>query len=1461
MNNFPPKKDAVNVGLTPRAKMLRAFLAHRIPIFRWLLLRGKTAGATALFLFLSSAAMATDVAGFVYCYNGSIQSRSGIVIKAYRLDGTYMSQTTTNGDGYYKFVPSGAYDGLRVQLRITYQGTTTTKTITIPATSIDWSIDCCPTISPQVNSATICQGESTVLTVTNCAGTVTWFTPGQSNPRTVSPSTTTTYTAYCTVNDCVGSVQTTVTVNPKPTPSVNSATICDGESATLSVSNCGGSILWNTGATSSSITVNPNTTTNYTATCTVGGCQGTATGTVTVNPKPNPSIVSVRETVICQGNSATLSVFNCAGSVQWSTGETSSSITISPSSTTTYTVTCTVGNCQGAASGTITVNPNPNPSINNAAICAGQSATLSISNCGGSVLWNTGATSSSITVNPGSTTNYSATCTVGGCQGTATGTVTVNPNPTPSVNSATICAGQSATLSISNCGGSVLWNTGATSSSITVNPGSTTNYSATCTVGSCQGEATGTVTVNPNPNPSVNNATICAGESATLTATNCSGSISWNTGATTASITVTPTTTTTYTATCTVGSCKGTASGTVTVNLKPTPSVNNATICVGESATLTATNCGGSISWNTGATTASLTVTPTATTTYTATCTVGSCKGTASGTVTVNPKPNPSVNNATICAGESATLTATNCGGSISWNTGATTAAITVTPTATTTYTATCTVGTCKGTASGTVTVNPKPTLSITSTTCATDLKTYTVTFTSNGTVSADKGTVSGTTVTGIPTGQTVTLTADLNGCKVTATATKNCTCPTINPPVGTSKTICAGDAIPALTVTVDAGLQADWYATATSTTKLASGLSYTPTASQYPLGGDFYVEAINTASGCKSTTRTKVSLTVNPKPTLSTQATCAADGLTYTVSVTTDAVSISADKGTVTGLTVTGVPSGQTVTITATSAAGCKATTAVTQNCTTPKGSLGDYVWKDANNDGIQQNTEAPVKGVILQLLQGTTVVATDTTDAEGLYLFPNLSSGTYQVKILTGSLPAGCSLSTKQNLGGDDAKDSDFDPTTGLSQTVIINALGAGIAKNNLTIDAALVVPCVKPNAGPDQNLTCALIGSGTADLTDAAAGQKWKVLSVQAGTTVTVTTPAGAVSGMTVPGAYAFVLQTQSDSLACRDTVNVFVPECICPTVNVLTPNATVCKDSLFPTLTVSINGTNTAGISAVWYGNAVGGNILGTGLNFKPAGVASVTDTFFVQLTGVTDNCLTNPRTPVVVNVQNCSVAVDLALKKSIDKKTAQIGDVLTYTLKVWNESNTNATGVTVVDSIAATVQFQTGSFIPSRGTATITDNVIQWNIGNIAANGDTVTLTYRIKATQEGVHFNTAEICKTNEKDVDSTPCNHDDEEDDIDRQCFTVPFKLCPGEKVEVNVPAYLTNVQWFKNGSTTAVASGNKVLLSDIGSYTFTATNQTCPIGGCCPVIIEAGTNCCPDEVCIPFTIKKRKK
>ncbi|MFN8347994.1 MAG: hypothetical protein U0X91_23520, partial [Spirosomataceae bacterium] len=110
-------------------------------------------------------------------------------------------------------------------------------------------------------------------------------------------------------------------------------------------------------------------------------------------------------------------------------------------------------------------------------------------------------------------------------------------------------------------------------------------------------------------------------------------------------------------------------------------------------------------------------------------------------------------------------------------------------------------------------------------------------------------------------------------------------------------------------------------------------------------------------------------------------------------------------------------------------------------------------------------------------------------------------------------------------------------------------------------------------------------------------------------------------------------------------------------------------------------------------------------------------------------------------------------------------------------------------------------------------------------------------------------------------DIDSTPGNGKDNEDDMDRQCFTVPVKLCAGAKVEASVPAQYTNVQWFKNGGTTPIATGNVVLLSQVGTYTFTSANGICPAEGCCPVILEEGNNCCPPQNCVPFTVRKIKK
>ncbi len=79
-------------------------------------------------------------------------------------------------------------------------------------------------------------------------------------------------------------------------------------------------------------------------------------------------------------------------------------------------------------------------------------------------------------------------------------------------------------------------------------------------------------------------------------------------------------------------------------------------------------------------------------------------------------------------------------------------------------------------------------------------------------------------------------------------------------------------------------------------------------------------------------------------------------------------------------------------------------------------------------------------------------------------------------------------------------------------------------------------------KPSPVPTTNYPTSF------DLVDAAAGQKWKIVSpVPAGASISVTTPSGNVTGTIVAGTYKFRLQTQSDSLNCFDEVQVVIQPC--------------------------------------------------------------------------------------------------------------------------------------------------------------------------------------------------------------------------------------------------------------------------------------------------------------------------
>ncbi|AFY47683.1 CARDB domain-containing protein,putative collagen-binding protein,Calx-beta domain-containing protein,subtilase family protease [Nostoc sp. PCC 7524] len=111
---------------------------------------------------------------------------------------------------------------------------------------------------------------------------------------------------------------------------------------------------------------------------------------------------------------------------------------------------------------------------------------------------------------------------------------------------------------------------------------------------------------------------------------------------------------------------------------------------------------------------------------------------------------------------------------------------------------------------------------------------------------------------------------------------------------------------------------------------------------------------------------------------------------------------------------------------------------------------SLGDLVWVDSNANGLRDADEPGLAGVSINLYDGSnTLVATTTTDTNGIYSFTDLNPGDYVVEFVPGT----GYLFSPQNQGSNSALDSDADPTSGRSLTVTLNP-----RDNNLTVDAGV-------------------------------------------------------------------------------------------------------------------------------------------------------------------------------------------------------------------------------------------------------------------------------------------------------------------------------------------------------------------------------------------------------------------
>jgi hypothetical protein len=395
-----------------------------------------------------------------------------------------------------------------------------------------------------------------------------------------------------------------VATNTAPFTSIpsNTATVCFGEDATIgALEYFNGKMddirIWNTARTQTEIAGNMNN-------CLAGNESGLI------------NYFKISENV---GNTITDLVTNTTGNMSGMTPATA---------WTAGNVNCGSNLCEFEMTQliTVTVNPAPVISVNSGSICSGSNFTITPS---GASTYTIQGGNAIITPTANTTYTVAGTSALGCVSASfATSSVTINSLPIITVNSGSVCSGNTFTI-VPNGANTYTIQGGSN----VVNPTANTTFTVIGTsAAGCTSNtfATSNVTVNATPTITVNDGIICSGNSFTITP---SGASTYTIQG--GSAVKTPTANASYTVvgTNSVGCVSPAfATSSVTVNILPSiaATTNNTLICVGQTASLTANGTATSYTWNTSATGNNISVSPTVTTNYTVTGTdVNGCENNA----------------------------------------------------------------------------------------------------------------------------------------------------------------------------------------------------------------------------------------------------------------------------------------------------------------------------------------------------------------------------------------------------------------------------------------------------------------------------------------------------------------------------------------------------------------------------------------------------------------------------------------------------------------------------------------------------------------------------------------------------------------------------------------------------------------------------------------------------------------
>ncbi|MBN8684773.1 MAG: gliding motility-associated C-terminal domain-containing protein [Chitinophagales bacterium] len=817
-----------------------------------------------------------------YTCNGQITLNAGAGFSSYSWSTAGSGQLLTVGSaGFYTVTVTNA------------QGCTGTDEFEV-------SIPAPPQVSITGNTL-ICSGIPTTLEATPGFSSYNWSIGGSGS--TISVSNGGTYTVTATdAFGCTDTESILVTAQTAPSPTLSTAQLCPGGTATLQVTNAPFQLYeWSTGDTGSSTEVG--TPGPYTVTVTAAnGCTGTASTTVGALPAPSPSIT--QNTYACNGQ-ITLNAGSGFSVYAWSNAAATPGITVNTSGTYTVTVTNAQG-CTGTDEFNVDIPIAPTVSISGAPdFCAGSSAVLSASTGLVTYIWSNSQNGPSINISAGGTYTVTATDAFG-CTATDNITVTQLPAPTPLITGpSAVCAGVDATLSTSTPFNAYEWSTGENAASILVNTAGL--YTVTVTgANGCTGTDTQLLNVTPAPTPVITQATYLCNDQLTLNAGSGFSSYAWSNAGSSSSITVNTSGTYTVTVTNAQG-CTGTDSFFADIPPQPSVSVSgDNSICPGENSTLSASAGFASYFWSNAASGQSITVNAGGNYTVTVTDFFG-CTATDNINVSQLPAPAPQISGpASVCEGVNATLNANAGFNTYEWSTGENSVSILVGTAGLYTVTVTGANG-CTGSDTQLLNVTPAPVPVISQATYLCDNQLI-LSATGTGFTSYNWNTsesVPAIIVTGTGT-YTVTV-SNAQGCTGTDSFFADIP-PQPSVSVSGDNSICPGENS---TLSASAGFASYFWSNA------ASGQSITVNA-----GGNYTV-TVTDFFGCTATDEFSVSVSTAPTPNISGPSQiCASGTATYTVPGTFSAYLWS--TGDITPSITVNTANTYTVTVTATN--GCTA-------------------------------------------------------------------------------------------------------------------------------------------------------------------------------------------------------------------------------------------------------------------------------------------------------------------------------------------------------------------------------------------------------------------------------------------------------------------------------------------------------------------------------------------------------